>query len=371
MSERVLIPFTNEHFAEFCRSMKGQPYWYGTCVYKCTSSLLTSKTRQYPSHYKDSRTTRYKDDIAKKKVAADCVGGGKGYAWTNGGVGVLEAIGTDNKLTKKYGSNSCPDKSANGMFTYAKSKGMAWGTIDTLPEVVGLAVRFDGHVGYYIGNGEVSEWRGFSYGNQITKLSERKWTHWYQLPFINYGDSDLSLAPPAAAPADVPLGNRLLKKGMKGADVKALQELLIQLGYELPNYGADGDFGTETEKAVKTFQKAEGLTQDGLYGDKTHAELMDAVADDEQAKDEVQDAEPDIDATDSTPEEDTSAIVRVEIVSDGKVNIRVGNDTKYSRITQVAGGTTFDWVATAANGWHAVIVGSQIGWVSGQYSKVI
>lgn len=376
MSERILIPFTNEHFAQFCRQMEGEPYWYGTCVYKCTSSLLASKSRQYPSHYGSSRTSRYKDDIAKKKVASDCVGGCKGYAWTNGGVGVLEAIGTDNKLTKKYGSNGCPDKSANGMFTWAKSKGMPWGTIDTMPEIVGLAVRFDGHIGYYIGNGEVSEWRGFAYGNQITKLSKRKWTHWFQLPFLNYGDANISLAPPAVTTptlTDVPLGNRLLKKGMSGTDVKALQELLLQLGYKLPKYGADGDYGAETMAAVKAFQKAEGLPQDGLYGDKTHAELMDAVADDEQAKDEVQDAEPDNDdPTVEAPEtEEKPAAPRVEIISGNKVNIRVGNDTKYSRITQVVGGTTFEWIATAANGWHAVVVGSRIGWVSGKYSRVI
>ena len=37
-------------------------------------------------------------DIAKKKVCADCVGGCKGYAWTNGGVGVLESIGTSKDL---------------------------------------------------------------------------------------------------------------------------------------------------------------------------------------------------------------------------------------------------------------------------------
>ena len=61
----------------------------------------------------------------------------------------------------------------------------------------------------------------------------------------------------------------------------------------------------------------------------------------------------------------------VEIISGNKVNIRVGNDTKYSRITQVVGGTTFEWIATAANGWHAVVVGSRIGWVSGRYSRVI
>jgi len=90
-------------------------------------------------------------------------------------------------------------------------------------------------------------------------------------------------------------------------------------------------------------------------------------------KEKVQDAEPDNDdPTVEVPEtEEKPAAPRVEIISGNKVNIRVGNDTKYSRITQVVGGTTFEWIATAANGWHAVVVGSRIGWVSGKYSRVI
>ena len=123
MPERINTPFTNEHFAAFCLSMLSQPYWYGTVVYKCTESLRSRKANQYPSHYKDNRTARYKQDIAAKKVCADCVGGCKGYAWTGGGIGVVEAIGTDKPISSKYGGN-CPDKSANGMFSYAKSKGM-------------------------------------------------------------------------------------------------------------------------------------------------------------------------------------------------------------------------------------------------------
>ena len=60
-------------------------------------------------------------DVAARAVVADCIGGAKGYAWTNGGQGVLEAIGTDKPITSKYGSNNCPDKGANSMFSYAKS----------------------------------------------------------------------------------------------------------------------------------------------------------------------------------------------------------------------------------------------------------
>ena len=121
MSERINTPYTSEHFVAFCLSMLGQPYWYGTVVYKCSESLRSRKAKQYPSHYKDSRTARYKQDIANKKVCADCVGLIKGYNWTSGGVGVREAIGTDKTFSSKYGGNGCPDKSANGMFTYAKS----------------------------------------------------------------------------------------------------------------------------------------------------------------------------------------------------------------------------------------------------------
>lgn len=164
MSERINTPFTNEHFVAFCEKMVGQPYWYGSVVYKCTENLRARKAKQYPAHYGSSRTARYRDDIAKKKVCADCVGLIKGYNWTNGGQGVIESIGTDRTFSSKYGAHGCPDKSANGMFSYAKSKGCAWGTMDTLPEVPGIALRFDGHVGVYIGGGYAVEERGFNYG---------------------------------------------------------------------------------------------------------------------------------------------------------------------------------------------------------------
>lgn len=42
----------------------------------------------------------------------------------------------------------------------------------------------------------------------------------------------------------------------------------------------------------------------------------------------------------------------------------------YRRITIAPDRTVFEHVATAANGWHAVKVGSQVGWVSGKYSEI-
>lgn len=363
MADRLNTPFTNEHFAAYCLRMVGQPYWYGTCGYKATSSLLTRKSNQYPSHYQSSRTARYKQDIADKKIVADCIGGAKGYAWTGGGQAMLDAIGTDGSVSNKYGANGCPDKGAGGMFTYAKSKGKAWGEISTIPEVIGLAVHKEGHVGYYVGDGYVVEWRGFNYGCVKTKLLDRSWLYWYELPFIDYGDV-LDNAEPA--PVELTLGCRLLQKNMSGADVTELQEALLSLGYTL-EHGADGKFGAETQKAVKAFQKKAGLTQDGKYGDQTHAALMDALADDEDG-DELpppDDAPP--------PEEKIEPLGERKVVlvsSNGKVNIRVGNGTNYARITSAKSGTAYTHVATAENGWHAVVVGSRIGWVSGEFSRI-
>ena len=60
---------------------------------------------------------------------------------------------------------------------------------------------------------------------------------------------------------------------------------------------------------------------------------------------------------------------KVVIVSQGgKVNIRYGNGTGYARITSVQPGSTYPYVATAANGWNAVAVSGRVGWVSGDYS---
>lgn len=62
---------------------------------------------------------------------------------------------------------------------------------------------------------------------------------------------------------------RTLRKGMKGADVTELQKKLLALGYDLGKWGADGSFGTQTQTAVKLFQKAYRLVSDGIVGPKT------------------------------------------------------------------------------------------------------
>ena len=71
---------------------------------------------------------------------------------------------------------------------------------------------------------------------------------------------------------------RTLRKGSKGDDVKVLQILLIEYGikydFDCGRYGADGDFGSDTEKAVLKFQAAFGIEDDGIVGPVTWAKLL-------------------------------------------------------------------------------------------------
>jgi hypothetical protein len=67
-----------------------------------------------------------------------------------------------------------------------------------------------------------------------------------------------------------------LKPGDTGASVKALQRALARLGF---GAGAiDGQYGPSTTKAVASFQRARGLTADGVVGPKTLAALTAALA---------------------------------------------------------------------------------------------
>jgi peptidoglycan L-alanyl-D-glutamate endopeptidase CwlK len=68
----------------------------------------------------------------------------------------------------------------------------------------------------------------------------------------------------------------ILKKGSSGPDVLTLQTTLKQLGFD-PN-GVDGAFGPGCEAAVMAFQKAKGLTPDGVVGPATMAALQSAAA---------------------------------------------------------------------------------------------
>lgn len=67
---------------------------------------------------------------------------------------------------------------------------------------------------------------------------------------------------------------KVLKKGAKGAAVKAMQILLIGYGYSCGSKGVDGSFGAATDKALRAYQKSRGLEPDGSCGSKTWTSLL-------------------------------------------------------------------------------------------------
>jgi len=67
------------------------------------------------------------------------------------------------------------------------------------------------------------------------------------------------------------LGSRVMHRGQRGWDVAGLQFLLQRRGY--PPGGIDGGFGDGTHNALLSFQRAAGLTVDGLAGSATLSAL--------------------------------------------------------------------------------------------------
>lgn len=140
------------------------------------------------------------------------------------------------------------------------------GTIDAMPrdQLVCLFVKKGAkmeHTGWGLNNETVE----CSNGVQHFTKRKKKWTHW---------------AVPKGLEGAIPLPDvkPTIKKGSKGPEVTELQNDLMQLGYQLPRFGADGDFGKETKTALIQFQTDHGLTPDGICGPLTWAAIESEIS---------------------------------------------------------------------------------------------
>ena len=125
------------------------------------------------------------------------------------------------------------------------------------------------HTGLYLGDGSTCE---CSSGVQFFRKMSTKWTH-YAIPGGLY-DGEIPTPAPAPSPAPTPgTVKPTLRRGDAGPYVTLAQTELLQRGYDLGGFGADGKFGAATEKAVRTFQQDWDLTVDGIIGPKTWAML--------------------------------------------------------------------------------------------------
>ena len=66
-----------------------------------------------------------------------------------------------------------------------------------------------------------------------------------------------------------------LKRGLKGDDVKKMQEMLAKLGFQVGEI--DGIFGPKTEAALKSFQEKYGLVANGIFGEEANVKMAEAL----------------------------------------------------------------------------------------------
>ena len=66
---------------------------------------------------------------------------------------------------------------------------------------------------------------------------------------------------------------RLIRLGTQGPDVQELQQCLLDMGFDLPVYGADGWYGQETSNQITSYQIANNLKVDGIVGPQTAGSL--------------------------------------------------------------------------------------------------
>ena len=253
MNERAL------KVIESAKSQLGNPYVFGTWGRECTPSLRRQYSGYNPSHKRaifkacpvlSGKQPSCKDCKWEGKLAFDC----RGFTYWC--------------LLNSYGM-----KLKGGGCTSQWGYNVNWlkkGDIKDMPNVVCCVFQYYKgkyqHTGLHIGDGKIIH---CSNGVQRGDISEKGWTH-YAIPVGLYTAEEVKMAgkPETNKAENVP---PTLRRGSRGDDVKKLQETLNALGYDCGT--ADGIFGAKTEIAVRSFQQANGLAEDGIAGKNTLALL--------------------------------------------------------------------------------------------------
>lgn len=119
---------------------------------------------------------------------------------------------------------------------------------------------WQGHVGFFMGLSHDGDEVFVLGGNQSDEVNIEKYN-------VNRVLQYRRLKPQK----DLRIPAGYLRNGDSSNDVKALQEILIEL--EFLNDVADGLFGNKTETALKKFQRKHNITVDGIYGSESRGVL--------------------------------------------------------------------------------------------------
>lgn len=242
------------------------------------SDLVKWAEEQYKkkNRYKSGGIGRYDSDGTRQ---FDCCGLFKCFMWHD--------YSTNNA---RYYGKTQKDLSCEGLLAEAKEKG----DISTIPEIPGVLVYMKGHMGIYIGNGQVIESTVAKYDGKKGRIyktyfkgdgkgcdgKRATWTKWFKSPYLTYVNVKPAEPTPEQPKKDNFLGPRgYLKYGDKGPNVNKICLFFANnfYGYfgnskesariKLVGKNNDGDFfGNYLKSWVIEFQKRTGLEPDGNIG---------------------------------------------------------------------------------------------------------
>ncbi len=227
---------------------------------------------------------------------------GWSYVWGGSSVGAVDCSG----LIYSYAGGA---RVTEDMIAASPESG----SIDTIPRIHGLGLYQYGHVGVYVGGGMGIDARDEISNVCIESISTKSWTNWFKVSGVSYptsgwvevygsyyyyedgqyivdtsreidgityhfasdGKSDKT-PDDTSATATKSVSKKKVKKtawaiGDSGDMVTKIQKRLKELGFyhdEITGY-----FGEKTQKAYKEFQKAAGVTIDGICG-KTDRDIL-------------------------------------------------------------------------------------------------
>ncbi len=164
-----------------------------------------------------------------------------------------------------------------------------------------------------------------------------------------------------------------LRRGDYGTAVTAMQRALLAWDPTcLPRYGADGDFGGETEAALRAFQKAKGLTVTGVYEEATRKALTTTVDKpvapaDDGGTDESELSDAPVQPVPGTP---------AQYVQVREIHVRSAPGDGYMSLGTVQPGYRLPYAGEThrdADGvpWHLVEYDGQNGWLCERDAEVI
>lgn len=174
------LSVNNIDLVAFCQETCDDQWGYVWATYgKMLSAVkLDELAEQFPDEVGQEKSFIKQNWCGRR--TADCAGLIKAYFWYDHSTGeiVYELAGYE-------------DKRADELYEAADEKG----TLDTIPETPGLGVWHDGHVGVYVGNGYVIHANGTHRGVEKQLLSETKFTHWFEIPGLQYIETEGSEEP--------------------------------------------------------------------------------------------------------------------------------------------------------------------------------